>query len=72
MAQSLRMSFVTDVGTGVTAKKVILSVPYAEPTLTALQVTAAMQAIITADIFTFNLIAIDGAEIVETVKTDLI
>ena len=67
MANSLRMTFLTDGD-----KKVILSVPYAEPTLTALQVSAAMQSIITADIFTFNLIAIDGAEIVQTTKTDLI
>ena len=67
MANSLRMSFLTDGD-----KKVILSVPYAETTLTALQVSAAMQAIVTADIFTFPLLAISGAEIVQTVKTDLI
>ena len=67
MANSLRMSFLTDGD-----KKVILSVPYPEPTLTALQVSAAMQAIITADIFTFKLVSIDGAEIVQTTKTDLI
>ncbi len=67
MANSLRMSFLTDGD-----KKVILSVPYAESTLTALQVSAAMQAIVTADIFTFPLNGISGAEIVQTVKTDLI
>lgn len=67
MANSLRMSFLTDGD-----KKVILSVPYAETTLTALQVSAAMQAIVTADIFTFPLNGISGAEIVQTVKTDLI
>ena len=61
------MSFLTDGD-----KKVILSVPYAESTLTALQVSAAMQAIVTADIFTFPLNGISGAEIVQTVKTDLI
>ena len=67
MANSLRMSFLTDGD-----KKVILSVPYAESTLTALQVSAAMQAIVTANIFTFPLTGISGAEIVQTVKTDLI
>ena len=67
MANSLRMSFLTDGD-----KKVILSVPYAVPTLTALQVRAAMQAIVTANIFTFLLLGISGAEIVQTTKTDLI
>ena len=67
MANSLRMSFLTDGD-----KKVILSVPYADTTLTALQVSAAMQAIVTADIFTFPLNGISGAEIVQTTKTDLI
>ena len=67
MANSLRMSFLTDGD-----KKVILSVPYAETTLTALQVSAAMQAIVTANIFTFPLLGISGAEIVQTTKTDLI
>lgn len=67
MANSLRMSFLTDGD-----KKVILSVPYAETTLTALQVSAAMQAIVTANIFTFPLHGISGAEIVQTTKTDLI
>ena len=61
------MSFLTDGD-----KKVILSVPYADTTLTALQVSAAMQAIVTADIFTFPLNGISGAEIVQTTKTDLI
>lgn len=61
------MSFLTDGD-----KKVILSVPYAETTVTALDVSAAMQAIVTADIFTFPLNGISGAEIVQTVKTDLI
>ena len=72
MAQSLRMSFVTDVGTGVTAKKVILSVPYAAAGLNAADVRTQMEAIIAAQIFTFNLVSIDGAEIVQTTKTDLI
>ena len=67
MANSLRMSFLTDGD-----KKVILSVPYAETTLDVFQVTAAMQAIVTADIFTFPLNGISGAELVQTVKTDLI
>ena len=67
MANSLRMSFLIDGD-----KKVILSLPYANTTLSALQVSAAMQAIITADIFTFPLLGISGAEIVETTKTDLI
>ena len=67
MAKNLRMSFLTDGD-----KKVILSVPYAVPTLTALQVRAAMQAIDMADIFTFPLLGISGAEIVQTTKTDLI
>ena len=67
MANSLRMSFLTDGD-----KKVILSVPYAETTVTALDVSAAMQAIVTANIFTFPLNGISGAEIVQTTKTDLI
>ena len=67
MANSLRMSFLTDGD-----KKVILSVPYADTTVTALQVSAAMQAIVTANIFTFPLNGISGAEIVQTTKTDLI
>ena len=67
MSNSLRMSFLTDGD-----KKVILSVPYADTTVTALQVSAAMQAIVTADIFTFPLNGISGAEIVQTTKTDLI
>ena len=67
MAKNLRISFLTDGD-----KKVILSVPYADTTLTALQVSAAMQAIVTADIFTFPLNGISGAEIVQTTKTDLI
>ena len=67
MANSLRMSFLTDGD-----KKVILSVPYAETTVSALGVRAAMQAIVTANIFTFPLNGISGAEIVQTVKTDLI
>lgn len=67
MANSLRMSFLTDGD-----KKVILSVPYAETTVSALAVSAAMQAIVTANIFTFPLNGISGAEIVQTVKTDLI
>ena len=67
MANSLRMSFLTDGD-----KKVILSVPYAETPLTAVQVSAAMQAIVTANIFTFPLLGISGAEIVQTTKTDLI
>ena len=67
MANSLRMSFLTDGD-----KKVILSVPYAETTVSALDVSAAMQAIVTANIFTFPLNGISGAEIVQTVKTDLI
>ena len=64
---SLRMSFLTDGD-----KKVILSVPYAVTESTALQVSAAMQGIIAADIFTFPLLAISGAEIVQTQKTELI
>ena len=67
MANSLRMSFLTNGD-----RRVVLSVPYAETTLTALQVSAAMQAIVTADIFTFPLLGISGAEIVQTTKTDLI
>ncbi len=67
MANSLRMSFLTDGD-----KKVILSVPYAESTLTAPQVSSAMQAIVTANIFTFQLNGYSGAEIVQTVKTELI
>ena len=67
MANSLRMSFLTDGD-----KKVILSVPYADTTVTALEVSAAMQAIVTANIFTFPLNGISGAEIVQTTKTDLI
>ena len=67
MANSLRMSFLTDGD-----KKVILSVPYADTTVTALEVSAAMQAIVTANIFTFTLSGISGAEIVQTTKTDLI
>ena len=67
MANSLRMSFLTDGD-----KKVILSVPYAVPTLAAIDVSAAMQAIVTANIFTFPLLGISGAETVQTTKTDLI
>lgn len=67
MSNSLRMSFLTDGD-----KKVILSVPYAETTVTALDVSAAMQSIVTANIFTFTLNGISGAEIVQTTKTDLI
>ena len=67
MANSLRMSFLTDGD-----KKVIISVPYAVTTLTALEVSAAMQAMVTADIFTFPLLGISGAEIVQTTRTDLI
>lgn len=67
MANSLRMSFLTD-----SDKKIIISVPYAVTTLTALKVSAAMQDIVTADIFTFPLLGISGAEIVQTTKTDLI
>ncbi len=67
MAKNLRMSFLTDGD-----KKVILSVPYAVPTLTALQVRDAMQDIMAANIFTFPLLGISGAEIVQTTKTDLI
>ncbi len=66
MAKNLRMSFLTDGD-----KKVILSVPYAA-TLTNVQVRDAMQAIATANIFTFPLLGISGAEIVQTTKTDLI
>ncbi len=67
MSNSLRMSFLTEQD-----KKVILSVPYAETTVTALDVSAAMQAIVVANIFTFPLLGISGAEIVQTTKTDLI
>ena len=67
MANSLRMSFLTDGD-----KKVILSVPYAKTTVTALDVSSAMQDIVAADIFTFPLNGISGAEIVQTTKTDLI
>ena len=67
MANSLRMSFLTDGD-----KKVILSVPYAAAGLTAIAVRAQMDAIKAAEIFTFALIAVDGAEIVQTTKTDLI
>lgn len=67
MAKNLRMSFLTDGD-----KKVILSVPYAAPTLTALEVRNAMEDIVVANIFTFPLLGISGAEIVQTTKTDLI
>ena len=67
MANSLRMSFLTDGD-----KKVILSVPYAAVGIDGADVRTSMEAIMAAQIFTFNLISIDGAEIVQTVKTDLI
>ena len=61
------MSFLTDGD-----KKVILSVPYVAEGLTAIAVRAQMDAIIAANIFTFPLNAVDGAEIVQSTKTDLI
>ena len=65
---TLRMEFTT----GEQDKNFVVSLPHAKTGLTAAEVTAAMNALVTQDIFVVALTGIEGADVISRTEDPLI